>query len=129
MAETGAQTSEGSASPHHPNQLRAVREAAGMSLQEVADAIGVSKQTVQAWESGRNALKGDNILKLSEALGCTPNDILGYSKEGPLAGKLRAMTPELEEICDLYLDNDLTMQTTIRQILYTNAHHRRPRRH
>lgn len=129
MAETGAQSSGGSASPLHPNQLRAIRKASGMSLDEVADAIGMSKQAVQAWESGRNAIKSDNLLKLSEALGCTPNDILGYTKEGPLAGRLRAMTDELDEVCDLYLDNDLTMQTTIRQILYSNARHRSTRHH
>ncbi len=37
-----------------PAERRRIRAAAGISLSELAEPLGVSKATVAAWESGRN---------------------------------------------------------------------------
>lgn len=127
MSEAQGQSPEKKASPRHRNELRKVRKAAGVSSAELASVLGVRQKTIQGWESGRNSLRGDTILAICEYLGCTPNDILGYDEKGPLTGTLRAMTEDLDEVCDLYLDNDFAMQSTVKQILHANARH--PEKH
>jgi len=44
-----------------PAARRALREAAGVSLDGVAQAVGVSKQTVLGWESGAFSPRGANL--------------------------------------------------------------------
>ena len=62
----------------HRNNLRACREAAGKSQRQLAAIMGVSEKSVSAWETGRVEMKADHLLALSNWLGCTPNDLLGY---------------------------------------------------
>lgn len=57
-----------------PEQRRALRESAGLSQQELAEAIGVTRQAVSHWEAGIRNPRGavldryvDAIRALSEA--------------------------------------------------------------
>ena len=115
MAEGGAQEEkkEPSAPAKHPNNLREILRARGLKEEQLAAYVGVKPKTIQAWESGRNDMRGRYLVKASEFLGCTPNDILGYSNEGHLP----------EEIIDLYLDNDLVVQADVKNILLRHAKH------
>ena len=55
----------------------------GLTLKEVAEAVGVSEATVSRWESGDIAnMKRDRIEALSRVLGVSPLVILGRP-EGP----------------------------------------------
>ncbi|MFF2384073.1 helix-turn-helix transcriptional regulator [Streptomyces sp. NPDC058108] len=53
----------------NPDQRRALREAAGLSQQELGDAIGVTRQTVSHWEAGRYSPRGPLLDRAVEAYG------------------------------------------------------------
>ncbi len=61
-------------------RIRVLREAKGMSLAELGQAIGNDRQFVYRLETSPTANPtAETIMKLVEALGCTPNDLLGTS--------------------------------------------------
>jgi transcriptional regulator with XRE-family HTH domain len=45
-----------------PSARRAVRQAAGVSLADVADVVGVSRQAVGLWERGLRNPRGRNLV-------------------------------------------------------------------
>ena len=47
---------------HRGDRLRKARERAGLSSHEMADRIGVSRQTVTRWEHGRHMPKAAVVL-------------------------------------------------------------------
>lgn len=55
-----------------PVILRKYRDAAGLSQQELADRIGVSKGFISALEGGRSVPSLDRFLQLAEAFGIRP---------------------------------------------------------
>lgn len=61
------------------SRLRSYREAKDMSQSELGNALGVTFQQVQKYESGKNRVSGSSIHLLCRALGVTPNELLGYT--------------------------------------------------
>ncbi|MEG0322628.1 MAG: helix-turn-helix transcriptional regulator [Raoultibacter sp.] len=60
-------------------QLMHLRKAAGFSNRDAfAAKIGVNKYTYRSWESGAAMMNAEQLWNCAEALGCTPNDILGW---------------------------------------------------
>lgn len=62
------------------NRIKTRRETLGLSLQELSDKTGISKSTLQRYETG--AIKGVPILSLmhlSDALNSTFDYLLGFS--------------------------------------------------
>lgn len=57
-------------------RLRAARQAAGLTLAEVADAVGVAVATVSHWESGERKPQPDRVGELARALTLQPDDLL-----------------------------------------------------
>jgi transcriptional regulator with XRE-family HTH domain len=55
-------------------RLREIRAAAGLTQQELADAVGVKREQVARWEGGRGDPTWTRVLALAAALGVTPND-------------------------------------------------------
>lgn len=54
----------------------------GLTLEEVANAVGVSKATVQRWESGNIAnMRRDRIGLLSKILRISPLFVMGWEEE------------------------------------------------
>lgn len=51
-----------------PERLRRLRKAAGLTQQDVADAVGVAVGTVNKWEQGKQGLRGDNLTAVARAL-------------------------------------------------------------
>lgn len=51
-----------------PAERRQLRHAAGLTLAEVAAAIGVSPQAVQLWEIGARTPRGGNVVRFAEAM-------------------------------------------------------------
>lgn len=51
-----------------PAERKAVREAAGLTLAQVASAIGVTPQAVGLWESGHRTPRGSLLGKYAEAI-------------------------------------------------------------
>lgn len=48
-----------------------------MSQRELASAIGVSTQTISAWEKDITIIKGENLIKLCHYFSVKASDILG----------------------------------------------------
>lgn len=77
-----------------------------LTLQEVADIVGVSKSTVQKWESGNiENMRRDKIALLAKALNVSPLFIMGIEQNDtnnvpnkiPLIGTIAAGVPILAE--------------------------------
>ena len=58
------------------DRIKAARLAKGMSGDDLARAIGVSRQTVSNWERGVYTPSSDNIFALSKVLGVAPETII-----------------------------------------------------
>lgn len=71
-------------------RIKARREAEKMNRQALADAVGVSRQSVIKWEDSKEPVEisRGNLRELARALKCTESYILhGGSLEGPRAPK------------------------------------------
>ena len=56
--------------------IKAARNARGLTLAEVGNALGVTRQYVQAWEAGRRNPGPKHLAKLAEVLGLQVTDLL-----------------------------------------------------
>ena len=60
--------------------LASLRKSKGLSQEEIADRLGVSRQAISKWENGQALPETANIMKLCEILEVTPNELLGYEE-------------------------------------------------
>ena len=58
--------------------IRAERARADISQEELAERANVSAAAVLSYESGTYVPGTDKLAAIAEALGCTPNDLLGW---------------------------------------------------
>lgn len=58
-------------------RIRKLREAAGLSLAQVADKLKVHKTAVGAWERGICLPRGDRMASLAKTLGVTVGELYG----------------------------------------------------
>ena len=62
-------------------RIKALRQERGLTLEQVADVVGVGKSTVRKWETGMIAnMKRDKIAALAKALGTTPAYLMGWKE-------------------------------------------------
>lgn len=61
------------------SRLKALREARGLTLEQVGDYVGVNKATVQRYEIGNIDIKRNVAIKLAECLDTTPSYIMGWT--------------------------------------------------
>lgn len=93
-------------------KIKELRQAKGMTLEQVASIVGVGKSTVRKWETGMIAnMKRDKIQALATALGTTPAYLMGWKedkREIPfglrLFGEEPKETPQLTEGEQMLLD-------------------------
>ena len=79
-------------------KLMSLRKAAGYSNRdEFAKILGVNKYTYRSWESGAAMMNAEQIWNCAVALGCTPNDILGWD-DGNQGGSSESLSPEEREV-------------------------------
>ena len=63
-------------------KIKELRTAKGMTLEQVAEIVGVGKSTVRKWETGMIAnMKRDKIALLAKALSTTPAYLMGWKEE------------------------------------------------
>ena len=63
-------------------RIKELRQQKGMTLEQVADIVGVGKSTVRKWETGMIAnMRRDKIADLAKALGTTPAYLMGWKEE------------------------------------------------
>jgi putative molybdopterin biosynthesis protein len=63
------------------NGLKQTRLRLGLSQQDVAKMVGVSRQTIGGVESGQTALSVTVALRLSKALGCRVEDLFWLDQD------------------------------------------------
>lgn len=61
--------------------MKAERVRLGMSMQQVADSVGVHVNAVSRWESGDAEPMGSNLIKLSHLYGCSPEYLMGKTSD------------------------------------------------
>ena len=63
-------------------KIKELRTAKNMTLEQVANIVGVGKSTVRKWETGMIAnMKRDKIALLATALSTTPAYLMGWNEE------------------------------------------------
>lgn len=92
--------------------VKKAREIAGLSQKQMADALGITQQSVYYYESGQRDIKASMLLKMSQVTGTTISFILGLtnnpnekafgtaslsSDESELISCYRSCTPERRE--------------------------------
>lgn len=84
-------------------KIKELRLARKMTLEQVADIVGVGKSTVRKWETGMIAnMRRDKIALLANALGTTPAYLMGWKEETETA--ISPDEPKLTEGEELLLD-------------------------
>lgn len=63
-------------------RIKELRQKKGLTLEQVADVVGVGKSTVRKWETGMIAnMRRDKIASLAKALGTTPEYLMGWDEK------------------------------------------------
>lgn len=57
--------------------LEAERIKHGLSKNELADLLGVSRRTIQNWQNGTSEMPLSKLLRISKAWGCSVDYLLG----------------------------------------------------
>lgn len=78
------------------SRLKSLRLERGMTLEELGEAIGTSKQTIHRYENGIiDNIPRAKIEALASALKVTPAELMGWSIGAPLAAKRLPMLGEI----------------------------------
>jgi transcriptional regulator with XRE-family HTH domain len=78
-------------------KIKNLRHEKGLTLEQVADVVGVGKSTVRKWETGMIAnMRRDKIADLAKALGTTPAYLMGW-EDGENKAKKVSPYEELTE--------------------------------
>lgn len=106
------------------NLIKNRRIELGLTLEEVADIVGVGKSTVRKWETGMiQNMRRDNIQKLAEALKLSPLDLLEFQEEnepniyGDHQANLKYLSDK-PELLNLYKD---IYESETLQLLFDSA--------
>ena len=68
--------------PDMAQKIKELRLAHNLTLEQVANAVGVGKSTVRKWETGMIAnMRRDKIASLAKALHTTPAYLMGWTDE------------------------------------------------
>ena len=63
------------------NKLKELRRKAGLTLEELADKLGTSKQTIHRYENGIIAnIPHEKIKRLAEVLEVSPSELMGWDE-------------------------------------------------
>ena len=63
------------------NRLAELRKQHGLSQEELADQLGVSRQAISKWERGEASPDTDNLIELARIYGISLDELLGLKKE------------------------------------------------
>lgn len=59
-------------------QVKKFRDEAGLTQEALGEKVYMSKQQISKIETGETALKGEDVLSITRALGISPNKFFGY---------------------------------------------------
>ena len=72
-------------------RIKNIRTEKGLSQEELAEALGVVRQTVSKWEKGLSAPDADMLIRLAQVLNTAANDLLGEEEPMAAAPKKRTL--------------------------------------
>jgi transcriptional regulator with XRE-family HTH domain len=75
-------------------RLNQIRQQAGLSQQQVADRLGISRRAYSHWERYPVALRPEQMLELAEALEVSLDELIGGAQTAP---KKRGPKSQLEK--------------------------------
>lgn len=87
------------------NRLIALRKEKGLSQEQLADKLGVSRQAISKWENGESAPDTDNLIALADIYGISLDELLG-KKGAPKVEVAEGDVIDPEEKEDDYDDDD-----------------------
>ena len=93
--------------------IKALRKKLHISQTEFATSVGVSLRTIGSWERGESLPNAEQVWNCAVALGCTPNDILGWYKDHPREDNGERLTSEEREIVGCYRESTPQWQQNI----------------
>ena len=63
-------------------KIKSLRKEKGLSLEQLADAVGTSRQTIHRYETGViSNIPSEKVEALAKALGTTPSSLMGWDDE------------------------------------------------
>lgn len=81
------------------NRIAEFRKKRGLTQIELAEKLGTTQGALSSWETGRVSLTSDNLIRLSEALNCSTDELLGLEEKEPvLVNNDPELTAYLEEL-------------------------------
>lgn len=116
-------------------RLKALREEEGLTQEEVGKAIGVTKATVNRYETGEIDIKRTIAIKLAHVLHTVPAYIMGWTddknpnsdtkQEPPILTKYNKLNSEGKEKTDSYVDDLLinpkyTIETNLDRTVFSH---------
>ena len=78
--------------------IKAFRQAKGLSQEELAVRLHVVRQTISKWENGLSVPDSDLLIALSQALETPVSTLLGETADVPAADDVNALAEKLETI-------------------------------
>ena len=78
-------------------KLQTLRKAAGLSQEQLAERLGVTRQAVSKWETGEGKPDIDNLLPLAKLLHTTVDYLLDDTADAPRAEKSQPQ-PQTESV-------------------------------
>lgn len=79
-------------------RIKELRLSLGLTLEEVANQVGVGKSTVRKWETGIIAnMKRDKIAALAKALHTTPGYLMGWTDEQAISPVPKSICKQIED--------------------------------
>ncbi len=85
------------------NKLKELRKRRGLTLEEIAERLGTSKQTIHRYENGIIAnIPHEKIKRLASVLSVSPSELMGWDESAYSAGNIipieKKIVPMLGEI-------------------------------
>lgn len=82
--------------------LKSIRQSRGINQQEMAEKLGMRLSTYRTWEQGVSRINLEDACKISEILGCTPNDLCGWYEDHPRESRTESTDPYARELMDCF---------------------------
>ena len=92
-------------------KIKELRQAQGLTLEQVAMVVGVGKSTVRKWETGMIAnMRRDKIASLAKALNTTPAYLMGWDDAPKHKPRKKEYTYDGDNACCSEEENPLLLK-------------------
>ena len=105
-------------------RLKELRDEAGMSMQQLADAVDVSNAAICKWENGEAEPKVGALIRLSEFFDCTIDYLVGKTDDfqtGNFSAPIVQPKPTKKEreLIECYRELSPNMKTVLEETINT----------